>query len=299
MAPRQETSYKKPLVFLSYKAEDAALAQSLQAWLEENLLEGACFFAFSDHESLPLGDRWFERIQRNLDEAAMMLVLVTHAKFSSGWVFFEAGAAAARNIPLIPICIRAKLTDLPSPLNQYQAVDLNASEGPMALLGRVATLANLRPPKSASDVPLRARMEEHKTLSSFPEELHHVSLSVSKLDRSVKFYRDKVGLRETFRPQFKYAGKVFDGAWFILPSGQHIHLVSFPEGATANPNSEDYRNNHFALRVGDIEEAVERLRRAGVEIHDKSSSMKRPPQVYFLDPDGNLIELNEKSDLLP
>src|SRR4051812_32282825 len=147
MAERQDTKEEKPLIFLSHKSEDAQLTQALREWVDETLLGAVRFFQSTNHESLSPGVVWFDSIKENLDCAAMMLVLVTGNNFASSWVFFEAGAAASRGIPLIPVCIRAKLSALPSPLNHYEGVDLDSDQGPIALLSRVSALANLRTPK--------------------------------------------------------------------------------------------------------------------------------------------------------
>ena len=42
----------------------------------------------------------------------------------------------------------------------------------------------------------------------------------------------------------------------------------------------------------------EHLNKAGVKPIRKSPSMKRFPQLYVIDPDGNIVEINEWRELL-
>ena len=43
------------------------------------------------------------------------------------------------------------------------------------------------------------------------DDIHHVSLNVSDVDRSLGFYRDLLGLRPLERPAFSFAGAWLDG----------------------------------------------------------------------------------------
>ena len=93
--------------------------------------------------------------------------------------------------------------------------------------------------------------------SSHPQELHHVSLVVSDLERSKSFYRDTLGLMPSDRERpTEELG--FDGAWFKVADGQELHLVEKPQ---EKDEEFGYRNNHFALRVNDFREAEKRLKK--------------------------------------
>src|SRR4051794_22397172 len=87
-----------------------------------------------------------------------------------------------------------------------------------------------------------------------PEITHvdHVSVLITDLARSRRFYRDVLGLREIARP------KTFDFSviWFEF-GGQQLHLLLKPQPDTVSPR-------HFALRVKDAQAAREHFRRLGV-----------------------------------
>lgn len=126
---------------------------------------------------------------------------------------------------------------------------------------------------------------------------HHLQVTVSDLERSRAFYGGLLGLPELSRPEFPFAG-----AWYELANGQQLHLVIVPNPLWRGTKVMQIYENHFALRVESFREAVKMLRSHGFkEDAADSDPMKMVvkehpptgyPQVYFLDPDGYLVELN-------
>ncbi len=102
--------------------------------------------------------------------------------------------------------------------------------------------------------------------------LHHVSLPVRDVARSVGFYRDVLGLTQIPRPDFD-----FKGAWFALGTDQQLHLIQ-DEGSTFRDGKGlDGRDIHFAIRVGSYRDALVHLaglgyRKAGPHPAPASSS---------------------------
>lgn len=129
--------------------------------------------------------------------------------------------------------------------------------------------------------------------------LHHVALPVTDLERSKAFYREILGLQEVPRAPFP-----FPGAWFALPGGQRIHLIVSPGQTMRIGKGIDSRDGHCALRVASYRETLEELRRKGYtpEADDELRRIKVDPhsvagfpQIYLLDPDRNLIEINAEA----
>lgn len=126
--------------------------------------------------------------------------------------------------------------------------------------------------------------------------LHHVSLNVTDLERSRAFYREILGLQEITRPPFG-----FPGAWFAIGDSQQLHLIVHPGATFRGEKGIDTRDNHFAVRVRSYRSALEFLRGKGYSEHstDEMTRMHLQPhatagfpQLYILDPDRHVIEIN-------
>ncbi|WP_274364337.1 VOC family protein [Paenibacillus thermotolerans] len=119
------------------------------------------------------------------------------------------------------------------------------------------------------------------------EGIHHVSLIVTDLERAKSFYKDILGLREIERPPFD-----FPGAWLAVgESGQQVHLLVH-DGETKRQGGIDTRDGHFALRVQSYEETRRHLTQKGIEHTANPNSITGFAQIFLLDPDRNVIELN-------
>ena len=117
--------------------------------------------------------------------------------------------------------------------------------------------------------------------------LHHVSLSVTDLERAKDFYGNILCLKEHERPSFD-----FPGAWYDI-EGQQLHLIVDPSSQTIRKDKIiSSREGHFALRVENYQETLHWLKKNGIEILEKPNSISGFAQIFCTDPDGNLIELN-------
>lgn len=146
--------------------------------------------------------------------------------------------------------------------------------------------------------------------------IDHINIVVADLARSVRFYTEVLGFRKT-------ADVTMEGDWiesiiglrgvrglvaFVEPPGGGVRIellqyvapagVALPENSRANTLG----LRHVAFRVDDIAGLAARLRAAGVTLF--SDPVKVPAGVvkfaagdksllYFLDPDGVILELAE------
>ena len=125
--------------------------------------------------------------------------------------------------------------------------------------------------------------------------LHHINVIVTDLSRSLAFYQNLCGLTIVERPPFKSVG-----AWLAGGTLQ-VHLTVYPPGSfrTGNIDNDDC---HFAFRTDDFDGALATLtangfREDAAEDDPMRVMVRRDgpagfPQLFILDPDRNIIEIN-------
>ncbi len=122
----------------------------------------------------------------------------------------------------------------------------------------------------------------------------HASVNVAgSLDRADRFYAEVLGLDRSPRPDIPGVG----GRWLAAGDGQ-VHLVDAPmAGQGIDPTGP-----HFCLAVEDVEAAVAELEARGIPY--LRAAQPAPPgrtgevvQVWFTDPAGNTIEIQEDRPL--
>ena len=149
-------------------------------------------------------------------------------------------------------------------------------------------------------MPEMSRGADVPGISQNIQAIHHVSLPVSDLEKSVRFYSEILGLKQIDRPPFD-----FPGAWFQLGSNQ-LHLIKNDHSTFREGKGINARDIHFAIRVESFRDALLALKEMGYkelateeEASDAFKSMRVNrratagfPQIYILDPDRNIIEIN-------
>lgn len=121
---------------------------------------------------------------------------------------------------------------------------------------------------------------------------NHATLNCRQVARSVDFYIGVLGFRQAPRPSFS-----FPGAWLYRDGlGMMLHLNEDPH---FNPPRDtiNSRKSHLAFRVEDIDATVDLLGEHGVECVVKTLPDHGYRQIFFLDPDGNVLELGEWPDV--
>ena len=119
--------------------------------------------------------------------------------------------------------------------------------------------------------------------------IDHVALHVADLEVSVAFYTNVFGLKEI---PAAAAGR----RWLSLGKGVAVHLLGDRKEPVA-----DVRSVHLALTSDDLEPIMERLKDRGVVWSDfagtpgavGSTRSDGVRQIFFRDPDGYWIEVND------
>ena len=140
--------------------------------------------------------------------------------------------------------------------------------------------------------------------------IHHTAISAGDLARSLRFYRDLLGLEVALEIGFEEGNDVFDrvmdlegatGKLVLLKAGNaFVELFQFtsPEPQPMSPNRPvcDHGITHLCLEVVDIETEYERLKAGGMRFHCPPQDLGDLKVTYGRDPDGNVVELLEVSN---
>jgi catechol 2,3-dioxygenase-like lactoylglutathione lyase family enzyme len=128
-------------------------------------------------------------------------------------------------------------------------------------------------------------------------ELDHIVLNVRDVDRSLAFYVDVLGLRGERIEEFK-AGKVgFPSVRVNDRTLIDLNPVKGPAPRASAEEKSDANLNHFCLVAAkqDFAEMIDYLKERGIPIREgpvsRWGARGRATSIYFLDPDGNEIEI--------
>ena len=116
----------------------------------------------------------------------------------------------------------------------------------------------------------------------------HIALKVHDIDKSLAFYRDKLGFPEMMR-----LDKPEGGLWLVylrVTDDQFIEIFPGAENARA-PGWNGNAITHVCLTVDDLDAVVDRVTGAGIPLLiEKKTSIDGNRQAWIEDPDGNRIE---------
>lgn len=119
---------------------------------------------------------------------------------------------------------------------------------------------------------------------------NHVAIHVVDLQKSKSFYLNIVGLDTIVNP-FRDDKHV----WFSIGGGMELHIIAGAKSITEHP-----QDNHLCFRVPSVDTFTKKLSGAGISYVNargkKNEITIRPDgvkQIYFTDPDGHWIEIND------
>jgi lactoylglutathione lyase len=115
----------------------------------------------------------------------------------------------------------------------------------------------------------------------------HAKLAVSDIESSLNFYCGLLGCRPIVDYALR-AGRIVQ----VSPTGRSPGVELWWEAAVL-PAASD--TSHIAFAVDDTRGLVHRLRAAGVPIDREPFTIEDEVIAFVRDPDGHLVELNEKA----
>ena len=125
------------------------------------------------------------------------------------------------------------------------------------------------------------------------DKLEHYNIVTEKLDETIAFYVDVVGLENGYRPDFE-----FPGAWLYvgghghpqLPGGAEavVHLMKLGENRDFGSGSID----HVAFSGNDFVGYKEHLDTTDIDYIDRFIEDANIYQIFVTDPNGVKVEIN-------
>jgi catechol 2,3-dioxygenase-like lactoylglutathione lyase family enzyme len=109
---------------------------------------------------------------------------------------------------------------------------------------------------------------------------NHITLSVSDLEESFRFYQDVLGLKAMAKRKQKSA--------YFLAGGDWLAIVQ-----TKQTPPDTYSHLAFSVEQKDFVKLAEQMRNSGAKIWQENTSPG--DSLYFLDPSGNRLELHAGS----
>lgn len=123
--------------------------------------------------------------------------------------------------------------------------------------------------------------------------LNHIALYVADLQKSTRFYQDIIGL-DTIPEPF-HDGK---HTWFSIGVKNHLHLIRGAGAPLQHP-----KNTHLCFSVASVADFILVLGKHHIGFEnwagEKGAVTNRVDgvkQVYFKDPDGYWIEINDAKE---
>ena len=113
----------------------------------------------------------------------------------------------------------------------------------------------------------------------------HFSLAVTDLDRSRKFYEDVLNLKVVEQSPRMV---------FLQTGDDYLILAKGDEPLKYDTNKSTPVHHAFKVKPDEFQSSIDHLRQHGVDvfnIEDRNTGVFWGPQAYFLDPDGNKLEI--------
>ncbi|MCI5569040.1 MAG: VOC family protein [Lachnospiraceae bacterium] len=141
--------------------------------------------------------------------------------------------------------------------------------------------------------------------------LDHIGLCVGSLKKSVEFYCDILGFTLIDHTGFEgsddaavvmHLKSLMVDAAIVEKEGCQLELLEFKDKESIRPSDAPMNGigkHHIAIATDNIEVDIKRLENTGVEFYGKVLIDRITDEgdkwVYFKDPDGNAVELIERT----
>ena len=124
------------------------------------------------------------------------------------------------------------------------------------------------------------------------EAIDHVEVVTRDMEKSLDFYVNKLGFEIHNRHRFE-GGMSLKEITYVKIGDVMIELMEFPNAIMPSKEGPEVGVRMFALRVGNMDEEIERLTSLGVEISQPPRPIGPSKRAEIKDPNGISIELRQ------
>lgn len=116
---------KQNKIFISWSGKNSKkIAIELKEILEKKIFASTDLECFVSTVDIASGDDWWNKIKKELKKCKQGILCVTKENIKAPWIFFEAGAMVARDVPTIPLLFNCNINALEgSPIKGKQCID--------------------------------------------------------------------------------------------------------------------------------------------------------------------------------
>jgi hypothetical protein len=174
-------------VFLSHRTTEMRFADLIKARLDEDFFGIINLYYSNDITSVPVGTKWDQNLLAALCRAKVMLALCSPHSITLHWINFEIGGAAARQIPIMPLC-HSGLTpeQLPASIRTNEAVILPDAKSLKKWYDELSKLIDCRVPKIDFD-SLAGQFTKLEEIYASEIEDQDAAIARQTEDRSVEY----------------------------------------------------------------------------------------------------------------
>lgn len=122
----------------------------------------------------------------------------------------------------------------------------------------------------------------------------HIAIYVNNLEKSAAFYKNIIGIDSIPNPFNDHKH-----VWFDIGAKNALHIIAGAKSALKHP-----QNNHICFSISSVDAFAQNLLKAGISYENANGKENtitiRPDgvkQIYFKDPDGYWIEINDAKEL--
>lgn len=158
---------KQNKIFISWSGKNSKkIAIELKEILEKKIFSSTDFECFVSTVDIASGDDWWNKIKKELKRCKQGILCVTKENIKAPWIFYEAGAMVARDVPTIPLLFNCNINALEgSPIKGKQCIDFYDHAQFLKMIYDINCSMNLLPiEKSQMDAIAKEAYEELKKI---------------------------------------------------------------------------------------------------------------------------------------